>query len=188
MSAREDTPRANALCMRFMSRTKSSDTDARGILDALRHVLRVLRESSARAEQHVGLSGAQLFALQLIARHGPLSVNDLAAHTLTHQSSVSVVVKKLVERGLCEKASSEEDARRAVIAATPAGRARLERAPDVVQGRLVRAIEQMPASERKELARLLRGLIENVDASAGAPPMFFESAPRPRKTGGSERR
>ena len=64
-------------------------------LDAFRHIVQALRVGRARVEQ-TGLSSAQLFALQQIAEHPDASINDVAALTFTHQSSVSVVIQRLV--------------------------------------------------------------------------------------------
>ena len=66
----------------------------RQVLDAIRRVVRTLREASRHSEKAAGISAAQLFVLQRLAGTGGLSVNELAARTLTHQSSVSVVVSK----------------------------------------------------------------------------------------------
>lgn len=150
---------------------------ARAVLDAIRAIIRTVRDFSTLTESSVGLSGAQIFALATISKHGPLSVNELAARTLTHQSSVSVVASKLVDRGLCDKHPSVEDARRVELAVTPAGRALLERAPEPIQDRLIDAIHEMPETQQQELALLLGDLAERVAAEGAAAPMFFESAP-----------
>jgi hypothetical protein len=76
------------------------EDDTQKALDALRRIVQVLRESSRWAERHVGLSGAQLFVLQTLGEAPAASVNDLAGRTHTHQSTVSMVVARLVERGL----------------------------------------------------------------------------------------
>ncbi len=154
-----------------------TDDDARRVLDAIRYIIRALRDFSTLSERKVGLSGAQIFALQTIVRHGPLSVNELAARTLTHQSSVSVVASKLAERGLCEKRTSSEDARRIEIVATRAGKALLEKAPEPIQDRLIDAIREMPATDQRDLGRLLADLVGRMAADGGEPPMFFESDP-----------
>jgi DNA-binding MarR family transcriptional regulator len=60
------------------------------VLDAVRRIVQALRESSRQAERQVGLSGAQLFVLQKLAESPASSVNELAARTHTHQSSVSL--------------------------------------------------------------------------------------------------
>jgi len=55
--------------------------------------VQALRVSSRAAERDVGLSAAQLFVLDRLAgADQALCVNELAQRTLTHQSSVSVVV------------------------------------------------------------------------------------------------
>src|SRR5438034_4949060 len=100
------------------------DSDSTAIvLDCVRRIVQTLRVSGRAAEQRVGLTGAQLFVLrQLAAAEGPLSVNELAERTFTHQSSVSVVVHKLETRGLVRRLRSPDDARRMQLSPTPAGK------------------------------------------------------------------
>src|SRR5690242_2450699 len=86
--------------------------DTQSILDAIRKIVKSLREASKSTEKRMGLSAAQLFVLQKIAESDkPLSINELAERTLTHQSSVSVVVTKLVNHKLVERLPSKLDAR-----------------------------------------------------------------------------
>jgi len=148
--------------------------ELRQILDAIRGIVRALRLTTQEAERRLGISGAQLFVLQtLAASDEPLSVNDLAEATLTHQSSVSVVVRKLVDRGLVRRQRAADDARRWELEATAEGRRLLERAPATAQERMVAAARRLPASTRSELARGLGALLEAV-APEGHAPMFFE--------------
>jgi DNA-binding MarR family transcriptional regulator len=151
------------------------------ILDSFRRIVRVLRESSRAAEQRVGLTGAQLFVMQTLARHPQLSVNELADRTRTHQSTVSVVVSKLVERGLVRRESSTSDARRVVLALTPEGKTLLRRAPDAAQERLIAAIEGLPGSARVDLSHLLVQLVEIMDAADEEPGMLFDDLEPARK-------
>jgi DNA-binding MarR family transcriptional regulator len=145
----------------------------RSILDSLRRVVGALRRSAAVAEQEVGLSGAQLFVLHRLGETPGLSLNDLASRTHTHQSSVSVVVSRLVERGLVVREASAEDRRRVVIALTAAGRRLQRRAAEPAQARMVAAIARMPASDRRALDRTLAELVRGMGV-AGPAPLFFE--------------
>src|SRR3954469_8533224 len=86
--------------------------ETRAILDAVRRIVRTLHESSRAAEKSLGLTGAQLFVLQKLADAPGLSLNALAAQTHTHQSSVSTVVSRLVERGLVLRPAAADDGRR----------------------------------------------------------------------------
>lgn len=144
------------------------------ILDDLRRIVRALRESSRAAEQKLGVSGAQLFVLRSLADVGTLSLKQLAARTRTHQSTVSVVVKRLVERGLVARVMSESDARRLELSLTKRGRALLERAPLAAQDKLIYGVERLSVKDRKALALSLRRLVAAMELEDEAPAMFFE--------------
>jgi DNA-binding MarR family transcriptional regulator len=154
-----------------------SADDAGAVLDSLRHLVRALRAAP---------SGAQLFVLHTLARgRAGRSVNELAAETLTDQSSVSVVVARLVERGLVSRRVSKEDARRVELSITAAGRATLRKAEKPPQVRLVAAIRALPPSELAPTARALSRLVAAIGAPTDEPaPMFFaEDQPRRRRRG-----
>lgn len=156
----------------------NQDRGARAVLDSIRRIVQMLRVSSRAAERGAGVSGAQLFVLEkLSAASAPLSVRDLAQRTLTHQSSVSVVVQKLVERGLVARARDPADARQVALSLTAAGRRTLRAAPALAQDRLILAVTRLRPEERARLASTLRRLVEDAGLRApGSAPMFFEDA------------
>ena len=159
----------------------------REVLNSLRQIVRSLRVSSRAAEQRVGLSGAQLFVLQCLARQSPCSVNELAARTATDQSSVSVVVSRLVTLGHVRRAPAKADRRRVDLSLTRSGRALLQSAPEAAQARLIVALSQLPKAEIQGLSRLLGKVVEGADAAEQVPSLFFEEGPalvakgRPRR-------
>jgi DNA-binding MarR family transcriptional regulator len=148
------------------------------VLDAIRRVVQALRESSRLAESRVGLSGAQLFVLRTLAESPGLSLNELAACTRTHQSSVSVVVTRLAREGLVKKHRADVDGRRIEIRLAASGRRRLERAPRAAQERLVEAVEALPGAERARLSITLERLVRAMALPAKQPGMFFEEPAR----------
>jgi DNA-binding MarR family transcriptional regulator len=157
----------------------NAGADARAVLDAIRRIVQVLRVGSRAAEREVGLSAAQLFVLDRLASSDrPLSVNELAERTLTHQSSVSVVVRKLERLRLIERTAAADDARRAQLAITRAARKLLRNAPRAAQDRILDALAAMPAGQRRRLAGLLGELVSRFGEPGEAPPaMFFEDQP-----------
>lgn len=157
------------------------DPATRAVLDSIRRIVRALRESSRKTERSMGLGAAQLFVLQRLAGAPPLSINELADRTLTHQSSVSVVVSRLVRSGLVARTRAAADGRRVEITLTPAGRALLERAPALAQDRLIGALGLLGVAARKDLASHLGRLVEAMALPPHHPPMFFERAPRAQK-------
>lgn len=144
------------------------------MLDDLRRIVRVLRESSREAELKLGVSGAQLFVLRALSSGRALSLNQLAERTRTHQSTVSVVVTRLVKHGLVTRKPSALDGRRVELALTRSGRALLARAPLAAQDRLIEGIERLPRARRRVLASSLRSLIDAMRLGDASPSMFFE--------------
>jgi DNA-binding MarR family transcriptional regulator len=165
--------------------SKVSENEPRVVMNHLRRIVRALRVSARAAEKESGLSGAQLFVLQSLAEAPASSMSELAARTATDQSSVSVVVSRLVERGLVSRHEARDDARRFEIRLTAAGRTLRHKTPQLVQARIVGAIQALPRSSRAELARLLGELVAKLDLD-GQPQMFFEEEPpsgaRPART------
>ncbi len=165
--------------------------EAREVLNALRHIVRSLRVSSRNAEQLVGLSGAQLFVLSCLSRHSPCSVNELAAHTATDQSSVSVVVSRLVARGYVKRSPSKRDRRSVQLSLTPAGRALSSKAPEAAQDRLLAALTKLDEQELRTLSKLLARVVELAEVPSQDPSLFFEESPllvRAKRRGSDERR
>ncbi|MEZ5319475.1 MAG: MarR family transcriptional regulator [Vicinamibacterales bacterium] len=158
-----------------MSHTSTRDPDGvQAVLDGVRRVVQGLHESSRDSERRCGLSTAQLFVLQRLAQAAPASINELAARTHTHQSSVSVVISRLVDRGLVRRATDPADRRRRLLTLTAAGRRRLRSAPALTQDRLIAAVLRLSPATRRTVARALDGMAGAMRVR-GAPAMFFES-------------
>ena len=159
------------------ARADVAGRDAQLALDSLRRIVRAQRTPAA---DHGELSPAGLFVLQTLAAGGTLSVNELAERTHTHQSSVSVVVKRLAQMQLVRRTRSAGDARRAELSVTPLGVARLRSAPRAPQTRLFDAIDALPPAVRSQLAKSLDALVGRMGLRNGAARMFFEDEPQRR--------
>ena len=143
-------------------------------MDAVRSIVRALRMNTRAIELEIGISLAQLFVLQQLAERPADSLNDLADRTATHQSSVSVVVRRLVSRGFVSRKAASEDKRRIEIALTPAGQALLRNAPETIQVQMMGALESMPPDRRSLLASLLEEWLDTAGISRSDPPMMGE--------------
>jgi DNA-binding MarR family transcriptional regulator len=162
------------------ARLRETATDA---LDSLRRIVHALR-SSHRAAAGLELTGAQLFVLTTLgASAKPMSVGELAECTRTDQSTVSVVVGRLIKRGLVHRARSAEDTRRVDLTLTARGKGVLRKTPTTVaQRKLADALSDLAASESAELARILKEIVDAMgEADAPARMMFDEASPRKRR-------
>lgn len=147
------------------------------VMNSIRRVVQSLRTSSSKSQSQCGLSGAQLFVLQTLRSEGTLvSLSRLAKLTLTHISSVSVVVAKLVEMGLLTKSASKQDSRRMDVGISAKGCAFLKKAPLTAQNALTKALAEFPKKEKEALAGLLQDLITRAGFEDDEPSMFFEES------------
>lgn len=156
---------------------RASDTrepsEARALLDALRAVSRELRLAERRGDAVLSLQPAQRHALRELATHPASSLAELAERTHTDPSSASVVVQRLVERGLVSRGEAAADRRRTVLRVTAAGRALAGRAPasavERVEGALAALGQRRAASLAAGLQKLARGLHAAHDGDAAVP-------------------
>jgi DNA-binding MarR family transcriptional regulator len=161
------------------------------VLDSLRRITQAIRLSSSTVHDRLGITGAQLFVLQQLAGHPGASLRQLAELTLTDQSSVSVVVGRLVEAGCVARRVAAADARRTELTLTERGRALLRRAPALAQTRLVTSLRGVPAAQLRVTAGVLERAARAVGPARAPAAMFFEPPPgkgrgsrKPRPTSG----
>lgn len=148
--------------------------DAPGAMDAIRRIIRALRDATAESEHALGVSAAQLFVLREIEKASAPTIGELARRTATAQSSVSEVVARLAARGLIARGRAAEDRRRASITLTDAGREVLRRAPESLPERMLAAFRRLPAERQRHLADGLADWIEEAGLAHHAATMFFE--------------
>ncbi len=173
------SPESNGLGRGSAVNRDEVDAEVHAAMNGVRRIVRALRISSRAAEKALGVSGAQLFVLQQLAEGAARSdaapsIAQLADATATDPSSVSVVVSRLVARGLASRRVSKNDARRAEVMITPAGRALLQRAPAPLQERMLAGIAQLEPTRRRELIAGLEAIVAALGVTDDAASMFFE--------------
>jgi DNA-binding MarR family transcriptional regulator len=140
------------------------------VLDSLRRLVRSFRVGAHDG----GPSPAQRFVLERLGEHPGASIGELARMTHTDQSSVSVVVSRLVEAGFVERRRSEDDARRAELSLTPRGRAVAKKSVPSGQAQLLAGVTSLPVARRAALARELEALCDAMGIRDEPAGMFFE--------------
>jgi DNA-binding MarR family transcriptional regulator len=162
---------------------EAKSSEIASVMDSVRRIVQALRVSARGVEQKMGISGAQLFVLQQLAREPARSINELADRTHTHQSSVSVVVTRLVEAGLVRRKPDPEDGRRMMIELSARGRQMLEQSPETAQARLVAGLQQIPAEHLHTLAEGLQLWLTEAGLAEEAPEFFFEEEQSEKNNG-----
>jgi DNA-binding MarR family transcriptional regulator len=139
---------------------------------SIRRIVRVLRVTAQRTQSNAGISAAQLFVLEQLGEE-TLSLNELAARTLTDRTSVAAVVERLRARGLVERAVNQQDRRRASVQITAAGRRVLRRSPPAPMTSLMEALQKLPPSRLASLAASLSGFFTALGADAEPAELMF---------------
>lgn len=148
-------------------------TAAIEVLARFRIIFRSARQHYQSVEAELGISGAQLRALALIAADEGNGVTALARAMLVRQPTASVLVEQLVRLGLVQKRRSSVDQRAAQLRTTARARALLRRAPAPARGVLPDALSSLdPATLetlRDSLDEVLRAMQQRDDLARYEP-------------------
>lgn len=156
-----------------MSRSTQA-TMQEAVLRALRALIAALSRSARTIEARTGVTNAQLFVLQQLQTEEALGINALAARARTGQSAVSIVVRRLVRRGLVSRRRSAADGRRVGVSLTIAGRALVRQAPEPPTTRMLAAVGRLDHRDLRALARGLTALVSAMGIAGETPSMLFE--------------
>jgi DNA-binding MarR family transcriptional regulator len=168
----------------YDARAMAADEEGMRILNSIRQLVRALRLFDREAQTRYGVSAAQMFVLHAVEQEEGLSLSALATRTATDQSSVSVVVQRLVEGGYVLRSAGASDRRRHELRLTPKGRAVIRKAPPPAQQKILAAVAAMTANDRRELATLLEGFVSAVGVRGPKAPLLFEDGGRARRARG----
>jgi DNA-binding MarR family transcriptional regulator len=149
----------------------------RGDLDAIgRAIEMLLRLSASRRVQTewttaagVPISQPGFTLLRRIQERGPLSLADLGRLTHMDAASVTRQVVQLERAGLVRRDRAEHDGRIALVSVTPEGAAARARISAVLDQHLADALARWPATDRRDLARLLGRLVDDLRATRYRP-------------------
>jgi DNA-binding MarR family transcriptional regulator len=118
--------------------------------------LAVLRLSRRLRQQAAGeVTASQLSALAVLAKHGELSLGELAAIERIAPPSMTRIAARLEEQGLLERRVDAVDRRVARVAVSPAGEALLVETRTRRDAFLAARLQDLSPEERSILARAI---------------------------------
>jgi DNA-binding MarR family transcriptional regulator len=106
----------------------------------------------------------QTWVLGRLDREGPASVSDLAQALRVRPQSMAQTVGDLEAEGMVERNPDPDDRRRALVSLTEAGQARIAADRAAREGWLVKALEELPDSDRETIERSVEILARLADA------------------------
>jgi DNA-binding MarR family transcriptional regulator len=138
------------------------------VLRRFRVVFNAVKTHFRQVEKHVGIGGAQLWALGVVRAQPDIGMTGLAQAMDVHQSTASNLVKSLVERELIVVARHGVDRRMVTLRVLPKGLRVLQKAPGPFAGVLPQAVASLDAATLARLDEDLGRLIEALHADERA--------------------
>lgn len=142
------------------------DGEARALYDAMSELIQVYQFRDRDRTHCHGVSVTECYALEIVERHGPLRLGELARRLHLEKSTMSRTVDSLQRKGLVERRTHERDRRAVQIAVTVGGRRLHERITGEVRLRYRRLLEDVPRAARPVVIAFLERLARSGIASA----------------------
>lgn len=158
---------------RRTGRRSEKHRDTAAIVQGLRRIVKALHSYSQDVRRVYGLTGPQLWALKTLHTSGGMSMGNLAAALAVHQSSASILVNRLVKRGLVRRMRGRRDHRVVDMALTQRGAALAADAPEAAQGRLLHALEAMSPRDVRKIRQSVDRLVQAMEATDIDARFFF---------------
>lgn len=142
---------------------KSPESSAYHVEEAVGHVIRRVHQRATSifldVMSETGLTPTQFAALAKLHDEGALSQNHLGRLTAMDPATTQGVIRRLVERGLIQRAADETDRRRAVLRLSEAGEELAEKAISLGFDVTNRVLEPLSPRERARFVSLLERLL-----------------------------
>ena len=126
--------------------------------EVLKHFREIYIQAKSELKDNVkktGLSGSQLWIMQQIYNFNGISNSELAKNLTLHVSTCSILVNKLIKKGLVEKVRSSTDERKIVLTFTSKGKQLMAKAPKSPEGAIPSTLKKLNIEELEELNTVL---------------------------------
>ena len=126
--------------------------------EVLKHFREIYIQAKTELKDNVkktGLSGSQLWIMQQIYNFNGISNSELAKNLTLHVSTCSILVNKLIKKGLVEKTRSSTDERKIVLTITSKGKQLMAKAPKSPEGAIPSTLKKLNIEELEELNTVL---------------------------------
>ncbi|NBW53478.1 MAG: MarR family transcriptional regulator [Betaproteobacteria bacterium] len=126
--------------------------------EVLKHFREIFIQAKSELKDNVkktGLTGSQLWIMQQIYNFNGISNTELAKTLTLHASTCSILVNKLIKKGLVEKTRSSTDERKIVLTISLKGKQLMAKAPKSPEGAIPSTLKKLNIEELEELNTVL---------------------------------
>ena len=154
------------------TRAKSAEASLGQILDfmsALWSLNHGLGSLSKRMDVRLGVTGPQRLVVRIVGHFSEVSAGRLASILRVHPSTLTGVLRRLVQRRVLRRRADPADARRALFSLTPLGRSLDRLRAGTVEAVISRALRRFRPAETAVAERVLASLARALEREvAGA--------------------
>jgi len=133
-------------------------------LQLLWAVTHALDTTSKRMARELGITGPQRLVLRLVGLFPGIAAGELSTIMHVHPSTLTGVLRRLVDRRLLERVADRADSRRAVLRLKPLGTRLLETTRGTAEAAAEEVLRQLSRRERLVIAQVLMQLAERLSA------------------------
>jgi DNA-binding MarR family transcriptional regulator len=131
-----------------------------GVVWALNHGL---ESRSKRMAVVYGVTGPQRLVVRIVGRRPGISAGELADAMRVHPSTLTGIVRRLVERRLIERRGDPEDRRRALFTLTERGKKIDALRTGTVEAAISRALRRFRGGEIEVAKKLLAAITRSLE-------------------------
>lgn len=146
--------------------------DTIALCGAMKELIRVYQFRDRDRICHHDVSVTQCYALDQLARFGPITMNELASHLYLDKSTASRVVSTLERKGLLNRLQHPDDRRAVHLTISDAGRAKHELIAQEIQEREKKLISDFSPAVRHSMieliSRLAKAAADRVETTGGS--------------------
>ena len=124
-----------------------------------------LQRRSKRMEVELGVTGMQRIVIRLIGRYPEIAAGRLAELVHVHPSTLTGVLRRLVERGFVHRERDPQDARRSKFVLLPPGEQIDAQQAGTVEAAVRRALARIPPESIDATRTVLAALAEEIARS-----------------------
>lgn len=166
-----DADQVDAIAGAWLRERPGTPVQGIGIVTRIWRLAKLLDDDRRRVLAGAGGDPATLDLLSVLRRSGPpyrLTTRQLADRTRVTAGAISQRIARAERAGFVERAPVA-GSRAVEVALTPTGHRFVERLVDRVLGREAELVSRLTADERRQLTRLLRSLLDDLQRQAGKP-------------------
>jgi DNA-binding MarR family transcriptional regulator len=132
------------------------------IEDMMSHIHRRSADDTLAVMNDAGLTMAQMVALMILEKLGPLSVSSVAACTKLSPAAASHMVDRLVIAGFAGRTEDPSDRRAKRIAITDSGRGLIQRSREQRTHEFTRILARLSREVQSQFGRALARVVEEL--------------------------